>query len=550
MTASQSLATPPGTPHDELQQLLSEADHLKYARAAQAEMLATRAHALAVSLSDERSQAQALTILGACAFYQSAYTAALEHQGHARLLSQGRFPEIELRVTNGLSVLHHQLGDYAQAMTYALESLQLVHLLGDLAGEARVLSNMGNMHWEIQEYDRALELHGQARERLQELPPGHWTPAVKAQGVILQLNTAVAAFHLEQYEQTLVQSAGILEQCQELQLHQPEAILRTYRALTLLELGQSELAEQECEHALTLHRSGGDRDHEAMTLIARGRLQLQRGQTNQAIVDLQQALRIARELQLRRRESEAHRWLSAALEQSRAFEDALQHFKAFYRLQQDLHDLTIDRKTKILTVQAKVVSLQREAALERDRRAALEQINHDLRSAEENVRHLAYHDELTGLPNRKLLMERLEQALTLARRTNARHGVMFIDLDGFKRINDTLGHSSGDVVLREVAARLRCLLRDSDTVARMSGDEFVVVVHDMTASIDLQMIATRIVEALQIPFSIAGVDCSGGGECGVRLLSRTCNRVGRSAPLCGHSHVSGETPGQAPSLRL
>ncbi|GGO38685.1 tetratricopeptide repeat-containing diguanylate cyclase [Deinococcus humi] len=517
MTASRSLASLSAfthNPQEELLQLLSEADHQKYANASQAESLATRAHVLAISLGDERSQAVALTILGACAFYQSAYNAALEHQFQARELSQGRFPDVELRVTNGLSVLHHQLGDYAQAMTYALESLELVHLLGDIAGEARVLSNMGNMHWEIQEYDRALELHVQARERLQELSQVHWTPAVRAQGVIIRLNTAVAAFHLKQYQHTLQQSVEILAQCQELQLHQPEAILRTYRALTFLELGESELAEQECEHALTFHRAGGDRDHEAMTLIARGRLQLQLGQTNQAIVDLQQALLLARDLQLRLRESEAHRWLSAALEQSRAFDDALQHFKAFYLLQQDLHDLTMDRKTKILTVQAKVVSLQREAALERDRRAALEQINDDLRRTEENVRHLAHHDELTGLPNRKLLMERLGQALKIARRTNARHGVMFIDLDGFKRVNDTLGHSSGDVMLQEVAARLRCLLRDSDTLARMAGDEFVVLAHDITDSMDLQMIANRIVEALQVPFAIAGVAVQVGASVG------------------------------------
>ncbi|MFC4453642.1 diguanylate cyclase domain-containing protein [Deinococcus sonorensis] len=486
--------------------LLAEADHLKYVRVDDAQRLAEQARRSAEALNDERSQALALTILGGCAFYRSEYDAALTHHAQAHHLSRGRYPDIELRVTNGLSVLHHQRGDYAQAMTFALDSLQLVQALGDPAGEARVLSNMGNMHWDIQEYDRALDLHREALARLRQLPPEQWTPGVSAQVVIVQLNTAVAAYHLGQYPQTLQESDAVLAQCQALQLHQPEAIMRTYRAFTLLELGQLEAAEQECTHALSLHRAGGDRDHQAMTLIARGRVRLQRGQPDDATVDLQGALQLAQDLQLRQRESEAHRWLAEALEHQGAHQDALRHFKRFYALQRELHDLTLDRKTKILTVQARVLSLQREAALERDRRASLEQVNAELRRAEEHVRHLAYHDALTGLPNRKLLMERLEQALSRARHVPARHGVMFIDLDGFKRVNDTLGHASGDVLLQQVALRLQRMLRETDTVARMAGDEFVVFAQDTSGAGALQLVGDRIVEALRSPFSIGGTD--------------------------------------------
>lgn len=95
--------------------------------------------------------------------------------------------------------------------------------------------------------------------------------------------------------------------------------------------------------------------------------------------------------------------------------------------------------------------------------------------AEEQIRHLAHHDALTGLPNRRLFRDRLEQALALARREGRLVSVMMVDLDGFKEINDTLGHATGDDLLRAVAARVRDTVRASDTVARIGGDEFAVI---------------------------------------------------------------------------
>jgi diguanylate cyclase (GGDEF)-like protein/PAS domain S-box-containing protein len=115
--------------------------------------------------------------------------------------------------------------------------------------------------------------------------------------------------------------------------------------------------------------------------------------------------------------------------------------------------------------------------------------------AEQRIWHIAHHDALTGLPNRALLHDRLQQALVQAARSRSRLAVMFLDLDRFKGINDTLGHEVGDELLKEVAHRIRTAVRAADTVARLGGDEFVVVLQDVEDANDAARVAEKIVAA-------------------------------------------------------
>lgn len=124
--------------------------------------------------------------------------------------------------------------------------------------------------------------------------------------------------------------------------------------------------------------------------------------------------------------------------------------------------------------------------------------------AEKDLRRLAHHDSLTGLFNRHSLEDRLGQALATAQREDAPLAVMFIDLDHFKRINDSLGHSVGDALLIEVARRLRTLTRESDIVARLGGDEFVVVLTGIDAVSGAMAVAAKILHTLEQPYAIGG----------------------------------------------
>lgn len=138
--------------------------------------------------------------------------------------------------------------------------------------------------------------------------------------------------------------------------------------------------------------------------------------------------------------------------------------------------------------------------------------------AEERIRHMAQHDSLTGLPNRALLHDRLEQALAQARRHDHRVAVLFLDLDRFKAINDTLGHEVGDALLREVARRLRAAVRAADTVGRLGGDEFVVVLHEVADAEAVAHVAEKIVTAFATPMQAGPHELSASTSIGVALF--------------------------------
>jgi len=140
-------------------------------------------------------------------------------------------------------------------------------------------------------------------------------------------------------------------------------------------------------------------------------------------------------------------------------------------------------------------------------KSANDKLHHDLeerKRVEQSIRHMAHHDALTGLPNRSLFRDRLTHAMAQADRYHQKLAVMFLDLDRFKAINDTLGHNVGDQLLKIAAERLRSCVRDSDTVARLGGDEFTVVVEDIVEDHDAAAVAQKILDTLSQPFNLYG----------------------------------------------
>ncbi|MEQ1915560.1 MAG: diguanylate cyclase, partial [Gallionella sp.] len=141
----------------------------------------------------------------------------------------------------------------------------------------------------------------------------------------------------------------------------------------------------------------------------------------------------------------------------------------------------------------------------------------DRKAMEEQVQRLAQYDPLTDLPNRRLFSDRLQQALALAERDRTRLAVMFLDLDRFKPINDKYGHAMGDVVLKEVATRIQSSLRASDTLARIGGDEFVVLLPNVSSVHDVVGVAEKVREVLNQPFIVDGQVMSLSSSAGIAL---------------------------------
>ncbi|MCM8599175.1 MAG: diguanylate cyclase [Candidatus Accumulibacter sp.] len=149
---------------------------------------------------------------------------------------------------------------------------------------------------------------------------------------------------------------------------------------------------------------------------------------------------------------------------------------------------------------------------------AIKQDISERKASEARVQHLAHHDQLTDLPNRALLTDRLFQALAQARRDRQTLALMFLDLDRLKPVNDTLGHDVGDLLLKEVALRLRaCVPRDSDTVSRLGGDEFVILLAQIERAADAVLVARKLLTALSHPFVIGPYDVRISGSIGIAV---------------------------------
>jgi len=143
-------------------------------------------------------------------------------------------------------------------------------------------------------------------------------------------------------------------------------------------------------------------------------------------------------------------------------------------------------------------------------------------SEEKRIRHeleyLANHDILTGLPNRKLFIDRIEHALPMARRAKQRFAILFIDIDGFKPVNDNHGHAVGDNLLKAIAVRLRECVRESDTIARIGGDEFTVLMENVDDITHVMPIAEKALRAMKRRFNVGSIQCQIGASIGISLF--------------------------------
>lgn len=181
-----------------------------------------------------------------------------------------------------------------------------------------------------------------------------------------------------------------------------------------------------------------------------------------------------------------------------------------------------EQHLRFLVALAPFVAIAVENSLIHDR---LEELNRELQREKEQlerathqISYLANHDSLTGLPNRRLLFELLRKSFDLARRSGSKVGILYVDLDDFKPINDKFGHLAGDRVLVEISERLQSVLRASDTVSRVGGDEFVAVLNHVRGKADVESAARKVLAVCDAPFELMGESCRIGASLGISIF--------------------------------
>ncbi|MBF0517283.1 MAG: diguanylate cyclase [Nitrospirae bacterium] len=166
------------------------------------------------------------------------------------------------------------------------------------------------------------------------------------------------------------------------------------------------------------------------------------------------------------------------------------------------------------------------------------------RSIQRKLRHMALYDNLTGIPNRTMFFDRLGQSLALAKRNNRILVLLYLDLDKFKHINDTLGHDAGDELLKETARRLQTCLRKSDTAARMGGDEFTVILTEVADERDAASVAKKIIDTLQEPLELKGYLCPIGTSIGISIYPTSATEAGALIKKADMAMYAAKTSGR------
>ncbi len=461
-----------------------------------------RALALSEQLGDTATEADVRNVLASLCHMAGDTPAARKHLHRAldlrRAAGQGAQ---SANLLNNLGVLSLHAGDHLVALQHFRDALALMEAHGnDLRGEVRCLNNIAQLYSE-------LGRHEDARHSLQRALSRHEAVRDDAAGAMLLVNLSEAQRALGQHDEALSIAERALTVAR--QASAGDAIIRAWLAL-----GRARTATRDStgaalafEEALGASRHAQDVGGEIEAQLGLGEVALAGAAPEVALAPLQAALDCARQREWQRLALRAHELLAEAAERLGQPAVALQHVKQARQLDQRLFDERSAQALQNLSVQYEVDQLRRDAAtsaLVKD--AALSAKAHaeaQVHERTQQLQRLALYDALTGLPNRVLFADRLHQAVNVARSRRRVFAVGLLDLDRFKQVNDTLGHAVGDELLKQVAGRLQRCMRADDTLARMGGDEFLLILQDADSARALSF-ARRLLEAFKTPFQTAG----------------------------------------------
>lgn len=411
----------------------------------------------------------------------------------SRLAEELGQAEVHFRCINALGANAHRRGEYGKAFSQYQQSLSYARAAHDQNGEARVLGNIAILYDEMGQAARALQL----KREVLAIGIALETPL---RCVIMANNIAEGLLGQGEFEAALEIIRRWRPVAQNEGFEFPDTLLLANQGWAKLGLGQREEALCDLEEAVEHGRRLGDFHSICGALVNLGLAYREAGRDDQALDVLNEAFQRCEKGDAFVLQARASRALMGLHEAHARFSEALKYAQTVLRLQEGVHAAQMSRRTQVQLVEFEIDRLRSQAELERQKSEVLQESNQLLHSLQENLQHEATHDALTGLYNRRYFLQLLELTLAAAQTSGTRFAIAYLDLDGFKAVNDTYGHHVGDALLTEIARRAISAVRAEDVVARLGGDEFAIILKDLQRADDAKRQALRLARAIQGSF--------------------------------------------------
>ncbi|MES2354696.1 MAG: tetratricopeptide repeat protein [Pseudomonadota bacterium] len=449
--------------------------------------LASEARQLAEHCGYQEGRAVALYNQGICARLQSDYETALPLFRLVLKLYEDLGDQHGVAQTlQATGFVYDELGDYARALDYYLRALKINEVTGDQASRANTLRTIGIIYSKSGDSEHGLGYYRQSLELSQQV--GDRLATAKTLN-----NIGISLKNLGRYHQALAALNEGLDFFRETGNHVGEAGVLNNVGITFDLIGRNTEAEKTLFAALHLSRQIGYTQGEMNALLSLGKLCSRHHRLGAARTHLHEALACAEKMKAKPARYECHQALAALYKKLEEYRLALDHCEAFHFLEREVFNEQSDRKLKGLQMSFQLNEVQCEAEIHRLRNVELARAYEELRSLNQALQ-LAdqvknellaqlekqnQEDSLTGLSNRRCLDARLVEEFRRAVRHRRALSVALVDIDFFKRVNDTFSHAIGDETLKVVATILRNSCRDTDMVARYGGEEFVILLLEM-----------------------------------------------------------------------
>ncbi|GGR83132.1 putative bifunctional diguanylate cyclase/phosphodiesterase [Deinococcus sedimenti] len=446
---------------------------------------------------DTRAVATAHLMLGGCALYTGQLPSVKAELSTALALSQDLGdPRLIARCLNGLGLYHDRAGEYDHALQSFLDSLRYTQAVGDDAGSFRALNNLASLHADTGNLAQARAFHERSVQLAEVMQSPIMLAAAMTHLVVIHSRQGHPQRVLDLADEhlNLIERVGPPRWVSTVLECVSRALLRTNRPDEALRVALTDL-----DAARTRH------DDEGISRLACAAAQvyLTQGRPQDAAPLLAQSLELSRRLGSRPVQILALEGLSALHEQTGNHTQALRYAREHHALEREVHEREVDARSQLLTAEIRLELLNRETEIERLRNVELAQANQQLRVTQQDLLHRATHDPLTGVANRAHFNHLTADTLS-SLQPGELAALIFIDLDRFKAVNDTLGHPAGDTLLQHLARRLQLAVRTTDVVGRMGGDEFTVLLRRVAARTDAMLVAEKLATVVNQPFDLGG----------------------------------------------